>query len=333
MNLFDPRIPLDCPTDDEALLDYAKLRATPVNIKYSSWHSRSKDIPDIHDIVIPMDKIGMLSSNRFHYGARMACDSANSPSVVRNWYIQKFRKGLEASVYYKDSPKTALALRKYIPAQFRPMAAKAIYDFFNAKKVYDPCMGWGDRLSGAIASDIELYYGRDVNPFCFSGYSEQIKRLPSLTKVSMEMIGSETTVPAEDFFDLTFTSPPYYKMEKYAGDKQSHAMYKSFDSWMDGYLYPTAKNCLASVKQGGYVVFNISDVYVDHKINVICIPLIEYMKSIGAIYCGAIGYEIGKRINRNNEYSQSKGFCEPVLVFRKGDGPSLNDLMQKYYLI
>ena len=63
-------------------------------------------------------------------------------------------------MFYEKSPKTAMALRKYIPAQFRPMAARTIYDLFNAKKVYDPCMGWGDRLSGALAQNLEVYYGK-----------------------------------------------------------------------------------------------------------------------------------------------------------------------------
>ena len=333
MNRFDARLPLDCPTDEEALADYAELVKKPTQIKLAKWHSRSEGLELVHDIVIPMDKTGMLSSNRFHYGARMACDSANSPSVVRNWYIQKFRKGLEASVFYEKSPKTAMALRKYIPAQFRPMAARTIYDLFNAKKVYDPCMGWGDRLSGALAQNLEVYYGRDVNPFCFSGYSEQIKRLQSSTQVSCEMIGSEISCPEEEYFDLVFTSPPYFKMEKYAGDMQSHALYKTFEQWMEGYLYPTAKHCLDSVKNGGYVAINISDVYVNHKMNLICTPLIQYMRDIGATYLGAIGYEIGKRINHNNKNSQAQGFCEPVLVFGKGHCKPLEELSQKYFLL
>lgn len=333
MNKFDPRLPLDCPTDSEALDDYGQLVLRPPQIKIGAWHSRSEGIYDCRDIVIPMDRTGMLSSNRFHYGARMACDSANSPSVIRNWYIQKFRKGMEASKFYEDSPKTALALRKYIPAQFRPMAAKTIYDFFNAKRVYDPCMGWGDRLSGALAANLDFYYGRDVNPFCFAGYSEQLKRLPSFMNASFEMVGSETSCPEKDYFDLVFTSPPYFKMEKYAGDMQSHALYKTFDEWLEGYLYPTAKNAYLSVKSGGYVALNISDVYVNHRMNRICLPLIEYMKSIGAEYLGAIGYEIGKRLNHNNRNSQAQGFCEPILVFGKGDCVSLENLTKKYFLL
>lgn len=271
----------------------------------------------MHPYTLPIDRVGMLSSNRFHFSARMACDSANSPSVVRNWYIQKFRKSLESSEFYEKSPKTALALRKYIPSQFRPASAKTVFEVFKAKKIYDPCMGWGDRLSGALASKAEFYYGRDVNPFLFAGYSEQVRRLDSSTEVCVEMVGAETGCPEQDFFDLVFTSPPYYKAEKYAGELQSHVKFKGIDSWLKGFLFPMAAHSLNSIHEDGFVAINISDVYVDHRQNEICRPLIEFMRSIGATYEGAFGYELGKRINKNNMDSQKKGFAEPILVFSK----------------
>jgi hypothetical protein len=325
---FPCTLPIDCPSDDEAIKDFDGLLQYTPRVRKLAWDSRSIGITKMHDYTLPIDRVGMQSSNRYHYNARMACDSVNSPSVVRSWYIQKFRKGLEASIYYEKSPKTALALRKYIPSQFRAACAKTLYKAFEAKKVYDPCMGWGDRLSGAMASDLELYYGRDVNPFLFGGYSEQVKAYSysSNIQVAYEMIGSETSCPEENFFDLVFTSPPYFKAEKYAGENQSHALYKKFDQWLDGFMFPMAKNSLDSINEEGHVAFNVSDIYCDHKTNHICEPLINYMISLGANYKGAIGYEMGKRLNKNSSKSQTAGFSEPVLIFGKKNSKTLDDI-------
>jgi hypothetical protein len=330
MQKFDCTLPIDCPNDQESHNDFLKLKKyTPV-LKKMQWESRSVKIENKMDFIIPIDRTGLLSSNRYHYGARMACDSINSPSVIRSWYIQKFRKGLESSKFYEKSPKTALALRKYIPAQFRPSAAKTIFSIFNAKKIYDPCMGWGDRLSAALASNVELYYGRDVNPFVFSGYSEQVKNLKSKTNIHFEMKGCEIDCPEENYFDLTFTSPPYFKIEKYNGDMQSHALFKKINDWLNGFLFPTGKNCFNAVKDGGFIVFNISDVYCNHEYNAICYPLINYMKSIGSTYHGSIGYSLGKRINMNNKKSQTAGFCEPVLIFSKNSNVLIESILNSF---
>jgi len=328
MNSFPCILPIDCPSDEEALKDFEELNVYVPRVRNMSWQSRSDNITKIHNYTLPIDRIGMQSSNRFHYGSRMACDSVNSPSVIRSWYIKKFRKGLESSVYYDKSPKTALALRKYIPSQFRPASAKTLYSVFGAKKIYDPCMGWGDRLSGALASNVDFYYGRDVNPFLFAGYSEQIKKLHSTTKVHFEMKGSEIDCPEKDFFDLVFTSPPYFKAEKYAGEMQSHALYKKFDQWLNGFMLEMARHSFDSINDNGHVIFNISDIYCDHRVNVICEPLISYMISLGANYKGAIGYEMGKRLNKNSDKSQTAGFSEPVLIFGKNCQKSLDDIFK-----
>ena len=76
------------------------------------------------------------------------------------------------------------------------------------------------------------------------------------------------------------------------------------------------------------MAINISDVYANHTITVICLSLIDYMKSIGAKYHGVIGYEMGKRINPNNKDSQKKGFGEPILVFGVQDSKPISYLVE-----
>jgi hypothetical protein len=50
------------------------------------------------------------------------------------------------------------------------------------------------------------------------------------------------------------------------------------------------------------------------------------MISLGANYKGAIGYEMGKRLNKNSSKSQTAGFSEPVLIFGKNNSKTLDDI-------
>lgn len=226
---------------------------------------------------------------------------------------------MESSIYFEENPKAALSLRKYIPAQFRASAAKAIYDRFEAEAVYDPCGGWGDRMAAAIAAkSVTCYHCRDVNPNVFPGYAEQIRRYDIFAKVSVEMVPAENKGLEGAGFDLVFTSPPYYKIEKYAGEHQSHRLYKGFDEWINGFLFPMANRSWESLRDGGRMLINVADCYADHQINFICQPFVDWCVDNlpDCEYAGAIGYEIAQRVGRR--MSDSSTPAEPILIFSKG---------------
>jgi len=324
-SLSIPKFPFSRCSEKEAMRDYVEL--TNMNclelIEKQPWKSRS-ELPEeaIFNYVIKKNNIGNKSSNFFHWQARVSCDSNTAPSPIRAWYDEKLRKNIESSVYYKQSHSSALTMRGYVPSQFRPSAAKAVYQLFNAKKIYDPCGGWGDRLCGALASNSIFYYCRDVNPMVFSGYSLQQKNYASGVQTAFEYKGSEVDCPKEGYFDLVFTSPPYWKVEKYQGSKQSYLLYKKFDSWMQSFLLPMMTNAWLSLQDGGTMIMNISDCYANHTYNKICEPLIDYaISNLPDCYLmGIIGYEISKR--KKNGVN-----AEPMIVFRKGNSASFAELL------
>ncbi len=314
-----PVFPLSPPSEAEALEDYHALRALDMAEVWreGEWSSRS-DVPGPHiPLLLGMSRAGAKASNRYHFAARMACESNVSPSPVRSWYCLQHRASLEGSQYYEASPAKALNLRKYVASPYRPAAALAQIRAFGARRVYDPCGGWGDRLLAALAADIEVYYARDVNPNVFIGYSEQVRAYPSSTRVCVEYKQAEVDAPAENYFDLVMTSPPYWKTEKYAGDLSSHALYRSFHDWLKGFCFPMMRHAATALAPGGHALFTVSDVYANHTLNRICLPMVETAPEYGLMYVGALGYGLGKRINHRNEQSKAAGFGEPVLVFRK----------------
>lgn len=327
MKPFFPKFPINKPNEVDALNDFEALKSNDFQHLFEAkkWISRSELKEEyVLDYVVGKSNIGNKSSDCFHWQARMACDSLTSPSPIRSWYDRKIRKSVESSIYYKDNPKAALALRKYIASQFRPSAAKAIYELFGAKKIYDFCGGWGDRLSAALASDCELYYCRDVNPLVFSGYALQQQTYKSSVKTYFEYRGSEIDCPIDNYFDLAFTSPPYFKVEKYQGDLQSHKQFKRIDDWLEGFLYPTITNAWKSLNKNGILAVNISDCYANHTYNKICMPMIEYaLKNLSSCYLvGIIGYAIASR-------KKNGANAEPIIIFSKDKDFDLISLMPK----
>jgi hypothetical protein len=82
-------------------------------------------------------------------------------------------------------------------------------------------------------------------------------------------------VPPEEI-DMTFTSPPYFNLERYADaeDNQRCKKYSTKTEFFLGFLKPTILNTLAKLKVGGHMIFNVSntkiftdkDIWLDRKI-------------------------------------------------------------------
>ncbi len=270
------------------------------------WNSRSVYDAKNTERYININRTGMSASNYHHWAGRMTCDSNNSPSPIRSWFDRKIKRSVESSKFYEKSPKTAIALRKYIAAQFRPTAAMAMYRRFNAVNVYDPCGGWGDRMLAAQAMGIS-YHCRDVNPLVFAGYSGQIAMWGG--DISCEMKGSEVDEPISDYFDLAFTSPPYWKVEKYQGKDSSHAKFKKCDEWVSGFLKPMIRNTVESLVTGGVIAINISDCYANHEYNRLVTPTLEAISERCDLK-EIIGYRLPVRSSKKI----TGIFCEPIVI-------------------
>ena len=328
-----PSFPFVRCRENTAIADfqYLKKHSFIGLVEKGEWQSRSEiDDEYLSEYVVKRNPIGLRSSDFHHWQARMACEADRFSSPVRTWFDAKIRKSLETSGFWETSKRSAVSMRQYVASQFRPSAAKALYELFGAKRIYDPCGGWGDRLTAAMASDLELYYCRDVNPLVFAGYALQQQYYPTDVEISYEFKGSEIDCPAENFFDLVFTSPPYYKIERYQTSgskqaKQSHAKFDTFDAWLNGYLFQMIDHAWRSLKDNGYLAINISDCYADGTSNKIVMPMLEYVlnKFTDAHFVAIIGYAMASRVNVNNVDISG----EPITIFRKGAYMNFEDLI------
>lgn len=282
---------------------------------------------------IKSSSIGNKASDYFQQESRWYCDSINAPSPYRTWYNRKFRDGalnalwsLKCTEVQMSTLRNCIAMRKYIASQFRPSTAKFIYDKFKAKKVLDMSSGWGDRLCGFTASNAIKYVGFDPNERVHGGYLKQIECYQDIIHndidAKIHLSGSEfinEVLDSDETFDLIFTSPPYFNIEKYNTDEtQSFKKFRKIEDWLSGFLFESLKQAWEHLEVGGHLLINISDVYSNHTVNKICDPMNEYLSTLnGSCYQGAIGYEMRKRPNSGALKGKVGSFAEPIWVWKK----------------
>jgi hypothetical protein len=247
---------------------------------------------------------------------------------------------------------------------FPPMTAKYLYERFTNDiksqetiKIFDPSSGWGGRILGAMCCRDDrniLYIGTDPNPDNFyndgsSKYSavadfyntETYRSNPffsSTNNYEIYKLGSEEIHTDENFqkhrgsIDLVFTSPPYFNREAYSEDEnQSYKKYgSSYQSWRDGFLRPTLKNCVDWLRPDRYLLWNVADI----KVKDGYLSLEEDSKNIleeyGMVYKYTLKMAMESMPGQNrldeNGIPKCKNYCkvndrylkyEPVFVFWK----------------
>ena len=352
-------------TEKRAYRDFQKLKGMKWNeiMVEGEWYARegteyTYDLNhDNKQLYFRRLNAGNEASNYFQIENRWSVDGSVSPGPKRTWENHKFMTTLMGSAYSLKMPKitknilrTMIGLRKYICSQFKPNVAKIIYDMFESENILDFSMGWGDRLAGFYASEHGKHYvGIDPRGENHPIYKEQAEFYEKhLGFFEHDRKSEFHCSPAEDFdftpynehFDMVFTSPPYFSVERYSyDDTQSWVRYKDINDWNKDFLQTTLGNLWTSIKSGGYLLVNISDVYTNSKWSTdrgwleICNPMNDYLSKLGE-YQGCIGMELAKRPNsggagtaksyegsvwteKSLENKQDKKFCEPIWVWKK----------------
>lgn len=357
-------IPYNDITEDDAYRGYMDLKTIRWNelLKDGEWFYRSSNSKyELSPMYFSKSNVGNHASNYFQQENRWEANSIRSPGPSKTWRTKKTMITLMGSLFTLKVPRIdkgtlrgCLHLRKYTCSQFRPNVAKALYDKFGSKTVLDFSMGWGDRLAGFYAGNTtEHYVGLDPKADNHPLYKLQKEFYTKHTSFFENTKSSDFYIkPAEEFhftqyteyFDMVFTSPPYFNVEHYSADEtQSFKRYKVIDTWNTDFLHKVLTNLYPSVKLNGIVAINISDVFStsgkgQKRWLEITNPMNDHLQSLGMEYIGAIGMEMAKRPNSAgagtvftgsapNEWSDDtmsrvqhatdKTFAEPIWLWRK----------------
>lgn len=142
---------------------------------------------------------------------------------------------------------------------FKATTAKYVYTKYGAKKVLDPTAGWGGRLLGAWAKNID-YTGIDTNLSLKPAYDEMLTLLNSQvgyfeTASNLQMIWESclNVDYSQIDYDFVLTSPPYINMEVYEYMEE----WKTKDLFYKDFLLPLWEKCITGTKSGT-ICLNIS---------------------------------------------------------------------------
>jgi hypothetical protein len=139
--------------------------------------------------------------------------------------------------------------------QFRPAAAKWVYCQLKPKVgILDFSSGWGGRALAAMSMGIP-YYGFDANTKLKTSYKNMIDLYESKSIIEMNFMPSETVDFSKYKYDLVFTSPPYFMIEKY----EKMPAYESKQNFLERFFSPVIERVWKHLLPGGYMALNMPE--------------------------------------------------------------------------
>lgn len=294
--------------------------------------NRMNRIINTKSVLLPNDElqqnsVGVELPNAFHPGMEsVEYSSGNLKSPLATYkdddsFLDSIKRWLDLD----KSPHPA-GIRRILRTRngtrgvtnFKPAISKYIYETYcpvNGQAL-DPCAGFSGRLTGAIASKKNIYYtGIDPEPKTASGNME----CASFFKPHYDFGFSfhlgcaeeEMTKMQSEFYNLVFTSPPYFNVENYSNSiTQSHNKFDSYQSWKSNFLNTIILESKRVLKSNGYLIINTKNY---NKF---------YIADDVVAFAKKIGFKLNKTYKMrlaNNEFNRSKSTFhhEPIFVFKK----------------
>jgi len=320
----------------EVIFDYYRRHGFPhYTIREEEKHDHMRKLQKFDtDTILDGDKIVQtmhclrLAWTYFPHFWEVKCGGAKmSPMDIYNddekfkktirkcwkWNTTHFKgeEGMEKNTFKENRLRQSLKI--YTGTQsvsnFRPTAAKLIYEKFGGDTIWDMSCGWGGRLIGFLASSRKKYIGTEPSSLTFEGL-EKIKKDFFYLKKSVELhkLGSEEFIPDKDSLDLCFTSPPYFDTEKYADeDTQSYIKFPTKEEWVNGFLKKTIENCYRGLKSGKHMLINIANT---PKYKFIEEETQKIAKELGFVQNDTLQLTLSSVMGAGYKY-------EPIFVFKK----------------
>lgn len=277
----------------------------------------------VDDQLIKVNRIGLKVANAF-CRSKFVATKRNRISVKEAFNNKKlcmFAIGKVLSDKIKNTvsqPQLLNALRRANGVarinNFRPTIAKYVCCNFcpPGGTVYDFSAGYGGRLVGAASSHVSEYFGIDPHTQAFDELrklANWLKEQEPNKKFNFENSCAEDFCPSQyqEYFDLAFSSPPYYDAEIYSKQQtQSCYKYKTYNTWKKKFLQKIIKNVWKLLKPNGLFVINIASTQFSLEADTVA-----FSKKIGFRFEDMYEIEFSERVAN---YSK---FTEPIFIFRK----------------
>jgi len=219
----------------------------------------------------------------FTESVRVKCKFGNYISPLEYWNRNKYKLTKITTNLYE--------LRELIFQQtklcnnFRISVVLTILEKFKCNKYLDISAGWGDRLLGAILHKCKLYCAVDPNEELHTLYQEIINTFVKKDKQKNFILindGFETAKLPDIKFDLVFSSPPFFLLEKYSKYKNDSTIkFTSEVQWCEKFLLVSLLKAINHLEKNGHLILYI---HYSKCIQEIFDKINKIMKYLGIIY-------------------------------------------------
>jgi 16S rRNA G966 N2-methylase RsmD len=170
----------------------------------------------------------------------------------------------------------------------RPLVYMEIYSKYKPTSILDFCAGWGGALVAACALNINKYIGIEINHNLKEPYNKMTSYLETKSNTNIQMIfdNALNIDYTKLYYDLVFTSPPYYFIQKY----ENNPLYSSKTEMNNNFYIPIFTKVYNGLQPNGYFIINICKEVYDN----VLIPLFGEA-------CEIYPYKKSKRQNDYNE--------------------------------
>jgi hypothetical protein len=193
---------------------------------------------------------------------RVKCKFGNHPSPFEYWTMNK--KYIIEKTKKKYNKINIYNLREIIFENtklcnnFRITVALTILKYFKPNKYLDISAGWGDRLIASILYKIKLYVSCDPNLELHEYYDEIIDKISNEKRKKNYIIYKngflESPIIDKDF-DIVFSSPPFFDLEKYSKCSQdSLTKFRTEKEWNDNFFIPSLIKSYNLLKLNGHMI-------------------------------------------------------------------------------
>lgn len=253
-------------------------------------------------------------SDHFAEDVRIKARRKDEELTLEEWwgvngkpYAKSETKNVRESLYGEYNGK-----RYHEVTTFRPSVIRTMIRMLDIDSVLDFSAGWGDRLIGSMAANIERYTGVDPNldiPYdeierFFKGRFDIKTKVNIINKPFEEVEDSEL-----DTYDMTFTSPPYFDLEIYTDDPtQSIHKRNTVDQWLNEFLYASLRKCIRHTRK--YIVLVINDIRGEASYVTKILKELDTWNSVE--YMGVISY--GKERTYGREVKTTE--AQPMWIWR-----------------
>jgi len=300
-------------------LTFKKKRDLANTIRHYSPEEIQNDYTKLREIGTNAHKqsLRILTGNKvvdaFTFPERLNTTSKHGISFYEFWthrktfankkYIRKFLDYSKKSRNYENVDVTWYNAyrRNYGSVNiFKPLIAMEYYTKYKPQCVLDFTMGWGGRLVGACALDVPKYIGIDANTNLKTPYQNLTQFLQPQTKTEILLLFQDALKIdySQWNYDMVFTSPPYYNIEKY----KNTTVYATRQDWDELFYRPLFYATYAGLQKGGIYCLNLPTTIYEN----VCIPMF-----------GKAHQKFPMKLMERNTARAQKGYKEYFYVWHK----------------